>query len=174
MTIRRLGPDDAEASRAIRLSALATSAEAFGSTLEREAAFPLSAFADRLASSTVLGVFEGGAIAGIAGLRRHDGPKETHKATVWGVFIEPRSRGRGLARLLLTSLLEGVERGVEQVLLTVSADNRAAIALYESLGFERYGVEPRALKTATGDADEVLMIRRSGVDQPASSAFSGR
>ena len=34
----------------------------------------------------------------------------------------------------------------------------AAIALYERFGFRRYGVEPRALKSAAGYANEVLMV----------------
>jgi ribosomal protein S18 acetylase RimI-like enzyme len=38
-------------------------------------------------------------------------------------------------------------------------DNAAAPALYRGLGFEAYGVEPRALKSAAGYADEVLMVR---------------
>ncbi|MCL6470330.1 MAG: GNAT family N-acetyltransferase, partial [Ralstonia sp.] len=37
--------------------------------------------------------------------------------------------------------------------------NDAALALYERCGFETYGVEPRALKSTTGYADEVLMVR---------------
>lgn len=43
-------------------------------------------------------------------------------------------------------------------MLSVVAENTAAIALYECFGFVPYGVEPRALKTQDGCSDEVLMI----------------
>ena len=47
---------------------------------------------------------------------------------------------------------------VEQLTLSVVRDNEAAAGLYRALGFEAYGVEPRALKGAGGYADEVLMV----------------
>jgi ribosomal protein S18 acetylase RimI-like enzyme len=41
----------------------------------------------------------------------------------------------------------------------VVQDNAAALALYRELGFQVYGTEPRALQSAHGYADEVLMVR---------------
>lgn len=46
---------------------------------------------------------------------------------------------------------------VEQLTLAVVRQNHAAIALYQQAGFVTYGIEPRALKTEAGYADEVLM-----------------
>jgi ribosomal protein S18 acetylase RimI-like enzyme len=48
---------------------------------------------------------------------------------------------------------------VQQLTLSVVQGNDAALALYKRCGFETYGVEPRALKSTTGYADEVLMVR---------------
>ena len=48
---------------------------------------------------------------------------------------------------------------MSQLTLAVAQDNLAAIALYRELGFEAYGTEPRALKSADGYADDVLMVR---------------
>lgn len=49
---------------------------------------------------------------------------------------------------------------VEQLTLTVVQGNDAALALYQKYELQPYGMEPRALKTAAGYADEVLMWRQ--------------
>jgi ribosomal protein S18 acetylase RimI-like enzyme len=48
--------------------------------------------------------------------------------------------------------------GLEQVALGVSTTNVAAKRLYESLGFEIYGRENRALKIGDEYVDEELMV----------------
>jgi ribosomal protein S18 acetylase RimI-like enzyme len=90
--------------------------------------------------------------------KRHDGAREIHKAFLWGFFVEPSHRRSGLASALMKAGLDAAQTSVEQVLLTVVADNRPAIALYERFGFRPYGLEPRSLKTAGAYTDELLMI----------------
>jgi RimJ/RimL family protein N-acetyltransferase len=48
--------------------------------------------------------------------------------------------------------------GMEQVALAVSSQNAGARGLYESLGFEMYGCEKRALKIGDRYVDEELMV----------------
>jgi len=48
--------------------------------------------------------------------------------------------------------------GMEQVALAVSSQNAGAKSLYESLGFEVYGCERRALKIGDAYVDEELMV----------------
>ncbi len=155
--LRRLGPGDADAFRELRLLALQTAPGSFGATWEDESTRPPSAFAARLEGSVVLAAESGGGLLACAGLRRDEGPRERHKAFVWGVFVRPEARGHGLAGSLLRALLRAAPDGVEQVRLSVSAGNAPARALYARLGFTPYGLEPRALKTPDGYIDEVLM-----------------
>lgn len=64
------------------------------------------------------------------------------------VFTDPKRRGRGHARRIVTGAIEAArERGATRAWLQVAASNTPAIALYESLGFEtlydyRYRVAP--------------------------------
>ena len=160
LRIARLRPSDAEAFRTIRLAALKTTPEAFGSTYEIEAARPVSAFADGLSASVVFGAFVDQRIVGMAGLKQEAGPKVSHKAVVWGFYVEPDWQGRGAGSTLLAALIETARDVVEQLTLTVVEGNDAAIALYTKFGFAAYGVEPRALKTSSCYVNEVLMALR--------------
>jgi len=57
-------------------------------------------------------------------------------AEVLAVAVHPAWRGRGVGRLLLTSLLdEFTARGGDAAHVVVGADNAAAIAMYEQAGF---------------------------------------
>lgn len=159
LVIRRLSAADAADYRAIRLAALSQDAPAFGSTYEAEAPRPLSEFAARLESSAVFAAYAGAQIVGMAAFKRLPGAREAHKAFLWGTFVEPTWRRRGTARALLAALIAAAGAELEQLTLSVVQDNAAALALYRELGFQVYGTEPRALKSAHGYSDEVLMVR---------------
>ena len=87
-------------------------------------------------------------MVGTAGFFRSHSEKERHKGHLWGVYVTPTMRGRGVAHALLHSVLDHASGagGVEQIHLGVATTQTAAIRLYESLGFQRYGHERRALK----------------------------
>lgn len=159
LLIRRLTAADAADYRTIRLAALSQDAAAFGSTYEAEAPHPLAEFAARLESSAVFAAYAARQVVGMAGFKRCAGAREAHKAFLWGTFVAPAWRRRGTARALLGALLAAAAMEVEQLTLSVVQDNAAALALYRECGFQVYGTEPRALKSAHGYSDEVLMVR---------------
>jgi ribosomal protein S18 acetylase RimI-like enzyme len=155
--IRRLAVADAEDYRTIRLAALAREPDAFGSVYDVELARPMTAFAERLATSVVFGAYAGERIVGMAGFKQEEGARDRHKAFVWSLYVEPAARGQGVATALMQAVIASARDVVEQLTLAVVQGNSAAISLYRSSGFEVYGVEPRALKGAAGYQDEVLM-----------------
>jgi RimJ/RimL family protein N-acetyltransferase len=150
--IRPLDAADAEAFQALRLRGLRESPEAFGSTYEEEAGVPVGEVAARLArgaegEDVVFGAFDdGGGLVGVAGLRRDSHGKARHRAHVWGMYVAPEARGRGMGRALLESLIAHARTlvGVERLTLSVVPDNQAARSLYLRLGFVPYGLEPHA------------------------------
>lgn len=160
--IRRLGAAEAADYRSIRLAALKGAPEAFGSSYEAEARRPLAHFVERVATCPTFGAYQGpyerNRIVGMAGYKREESARDRHKAFVWGTYVEPAVRRRGVARALMEALMREAAHEVEQLTLSVVKDNEPAAALYRGLGFEVYGVEPRALKSAAGYADEVLMV----------------
>jgi mycothiol synthase len=61
---------------------------------------------------------------------------------VYVAGVDPAARGLGLGRALVVAGLELLRaRGLPEAMLYVDADNRAAIALYESLGFTRWNTD---------------------------------
>lgn len=67
-----------------------------------------------------------------------------HAAQLTGHFVAPWARGHGLARtLVLSAEAEARGLGFRVVTLDVRETQDAAIRLYESLGFERWGSNPR-------------------------------
>ena len=87
---------------------------------------------------------------------RSEGRKEHHKGDIWGVYVTAAARGQGVAKAMLTQMLDRVRGypGLEQVTLSVSVQQEAARRLYSALGFEIYGYERHALKVGATYVDE--------------------
>ena len=154
MEIRRLTAADAAAFQALRLRALRENPEAFGSTYADEVDRPLDDVAARLAAdaqeSVVLAAAPaaGSPLVGVVGCYREGGRKRRHVGVVWGMFVAPEVRGRGIGQALLGALLAEVRAWPEldQLTLTVVPENVAARALYLRHGFRPVGLAPRALR----------------------------
>jgi ribosomal protein S18 acetylase RimI-like enzyme len=145
--------------RSIRLEALQREPEAFGTTYDQEVRRSIADFSERLATSTIFGAFIARDVVGMAGFRQGTGQKDRHKAFVFGVYVRPEVRRRGVGTALMEALLRSASEVVEQLTLTVVVGNDAAIALYRRFEFQIYGVEPRALKHNSQYWDELLMAR---------------
>ena len=64
-------------------------------------------------------------------------------ARLYSIAIDPAAAGRGLGRRLLAACEEAAgERKARALRLEVRSDNVAAIALYESAGYGRFGLYP--------------------------------
>ena len=162
MHIRRLVPHDAPAFQALRLTGLRDSPSSFGRNYAEEKDLPRSAFADRLEprdDAAVFGAFDGEALVGIVGLRRDDARNYVHKGHLWGMYVAPVARNRGVARELVQSALDFARDvpGLSKVNLHVDAANVPAIALYESLGFVVWGREQDAMRLDGQSRDDVHM-----------------
>lgn len=79
-----------------------------------------------------IGIKEKGRLVAMAGERL----KLPGMTEVSGVCTHPDARGRGYARMLSAAVAGRIAAAGEMPFLHVYADNAAAIALYESLGFQ--------------------------------------
>jgi RimJ/RimL family protein N-acetyltransferase len=152
MHLRRLEPPDAALYRAFRLRGLKDHPEAFTSSFEEESQRPLADTERRLSSDSrtcMWGAFEGEQLVGVFGFDREDRLKNSHKATLIGMFVAPEFTGRGIGHALVEAVMQGArDAGIGLLVLTVTHGNERARALYARAGFQTIGVEPDAIRVA--------------------------
>jgi GNAT superfamily N-acetyltransferase len=138
MEVRPVRPDEWEHWRAFRLRALATDPRAFGAFLAEEEAQPEAWWIDRVTPTPTNIRFvaeEAGAWLGTCGLGVKEGEPE-----VWGMWVAPEGRGRGVGQLLLRAAEERARaQGATTLTLWVNLEQSAAHALYRRAGFADEG-----------------------------------
>ena len=109
----------------------------------------------------VIGAFDPG-LVGAIGLHRDRHRKAAHKVHLWGMYVTPGHRHRGVGAALLDAVLAHAATlpGVDAVRLTVSDAAPAARRLYERAGFHVWGTEPEALRYEGRSVVEHHMARR--------------
>jgi ribosomal protein S18 acetylase RimI-like enzyme len=148
--LRRLGPDDWEDLRDIRLRSLADSPDAFASTLEREQEFTEDDWRRRL-SGPVYVVDDPRPVA-VGGIFDNHGSPH-----VWGMWTDPGHRGRGHARRILDAL---IPPGTSAQ-LDVNITNGGARAVYQRYGFVGTG-ELEPLRPGSDQRVELMVLRSRG------------
>lgn len=162
--VRRLGPADASAYQALRLLGLKDAPTAFASSHEEERAYSAETVAARLAPEglgATFGAHVDGALVAVATLLGPTKHKLAHRGELVAVYAAAAARGRGLGRAVCLAALHHAREtlGLTHVVLGVNRRNDAARALYRSLGFTVYGLEPGFLVVNGEPQDELLMLR---------------
>lgn len=105
-------------------------------------------------------VLTGGTLAAAAGVAVPRHIKMAHRAHIWGVYVTPPERRRGLGEQVVRLAVETARQmpGVTSAGLSVSARTPSARRLYERLGFRAWGLEPGALVINGQAFDEVHMV----------------
>ncbi|MCD6026152.1 MAG: GCN5-related N-acetyltransferase [Solimicrobium sp.] len=164
MNIRLLNSDDITIYREFRIQAIHESPHSFGESAVEVTKKSLASFSAQLQShgrgDFVLGAFdEATHLTGVVGFYRAIPSNLSHKGTLWGMYVAPGKRHQGIGSTLVTAAIEraGNLPGILSINLCVTASNVAARRLYESKGFQVYGIEPKALCIDGVYFDEVLM-----------------
>jgi len=158
--VRTAGPDDAEA--LIRLLNLVGQEEIYIAdekaqlTVEQERTI-LQKQNPEL--QLVLMAVQEGQVAGSFEMVRGALQKNRHTA-IFGMALFPECRGRGIGEGLIRSAeLWAQQAGVQKVSLAVFSTNRAALRLYERLGYSEEGRRRRQYRWGEQWADEIWMAR---------------
>ncbi|HEV7365833.1 MAG TPA: GNAT family N-acetyltransferase [Gemmatimonadales bacterium] len=159
--IRQLALPDLEDYLRLRREAVAQEPLVFGSSPADDRAQSASVLSKVLASpdEAIFGAFAPD-LVGAAGIYRESGEKSRHKVNIWGVYVSPAYRGRGLGRALVEAALRFARslEGARQVQVCVTEHAKEARALYQRLGFLTWGIEPDALRVGDMSIAEHHMI----------------
>jgi ribosomal protein S18 acetylase RimI-like enzyme len=141
--IRRVRESDLLAFRELRLRALAADPMAFGSTYHRESEYEHARWDDLVrrgaespTEATWVSEFKDGSFVGMIGAFHAE--QVFH---VWGMWVDPEYRGRGVGGRLLDALLAWVRTAdlFAEVRLSVAPTQVPALRLYRSRGFTPTG-----------------------------------
>jgi ribosomal protein S18 acetylase RimI-like enzyme len=156
--VRRFVIAEAEALRRLRLLALRDTPEAFGMGYQQDAARPPESWRQWIVGNPPFGAFVGDEPRGLVGFSRQTAANLSHRGTLTAMYVAPELRGTGAATALVEALLDHARTQVEQVHLSVNADNPRAARFYRRMGFVEYGREPRGLRYGGVDRDVLLMV----------------
>jgi len=120
----------------------------------------MSEFTVRLQRNSVFGAFTDAQLVGVTGFARAPHVKQRHKGYLWGMYVRPMARGEGVGAALLEAVIDHARTKVSLIQLSVAAPNDIARRLYERHGFQRYGIEPDAIRIGEHSIDEILMVKR--------------
>lgn len=164
LSIRELVEHELEAYKSLRDHALAHHEEAFTSDAATEAARSAQSYRARLGSGHeggfTLGAWRGDRLVGAITCERDARSKVRHTGHIIGTMVASDQQSQGVGRALLDTLIAraAADAELQQLTLSVTASNRAAVRLYESAGFVRYGSLPRAIRVAGRFLDKDLML----------------
>lgn len=99
-------------------------------------------------------------VVGVIGLHINANPRLRHSASV-GIMIHKDYQGKGIGRALFNEVLDLADNWLKlvRIELGVFVDNKRAIKLYESLGFQIEGTKKYAAIKNGEYADEYIMAR---------------
>ena len=149
MSIDRLGGDDWETLRDLRLAALQDSPHAFWAKLSDERRYSVEQWTSFLGAVAWFVARRGtGPPIGMAGLLQQDpGPE------LIGMWVAPHERGQGIGAMLTRAVVDlATSQGATSVGLWVTDGNDTAKTMYQRLGFEFTGEwAPLPHDAATGE-----------------------
>lgn len=172
INVRRLGVEDWAEFRAVRLTALQESPEAFVAARDDEEAEPEDFWRERMARSTRLLAEVDGAPVGVASVGEYS--DEEGAAQLFGLWVEPAKRGTGVASALVREgARAAADSGHRQLLYWVGTDNGRAVAFASGFGFRPTSDRRPMRVRSDDDGEEEIAMTLSLTQDPGGFGGNG-
>ncbi len=145
----------------LRMLGLKESPRAFGASFEegidRNRTF--QNLKNRTNENFILGYFKEEDLVGIVGFVREQKLKKKHKSFIWGMYVKPNFRGKGIAKKLMPETIGRAKKieGLSKIILSVTQPQENALKFYENLGFVKYSIEKDAIRVDGQKINEIFM-----------------
>ena len=137
---------------------LLTYPEEYTQTAQQEADF-LAQKAQSADEIEILAEMDG-TVIGTAGIGCVSRKEKTRHRAEFGISVDRAYWGLGVGRALTEACIECARiAGYVQLELMAVAENKAAIALYRSVGFVEYGRNPKGFRSRTSGWQELVLMR---------------
>ncbi len=150
----------------LRLRALKTEPQAFYSSYEKEVVYPDDKWQQRLRNvengkSWMFFARLNGKLVGIVGGYRSKEDIHNNRVQIWGVYVDPQARRKGIAKSLMEKMLEELKKhsDIAIVRTEVNVDQQPAKKLYEKFGFEVAGTESLVLGDGLEHKELIMELR---------------
>lgn len=101
-----------------------------------------------------------GIVVGTAGIEAVGTKYKVRHRAEFGISVAKEFWGLGIGRALTEACIECAKSaGYLQLELSAVSDNKAAIALYESVGFREYGRNPKGFRSRISGWQEIVLMR---------------
>ena len=102
----------------------------------------------------------GGEVVGTAGIGCVARKEKTRHRAEFGISVDKAHWGLGIGRALTEACIECAKNaGYVQLELEAVAENKNALALYESVGFQEYGRNPKGFRSRVSGWQELVLMR---------------
>src|SRR6478736_4456654 len=172
-----VSPDDWESHRDVRLAMLQDAPDAFWFTYADEAVYDEADWRERIEGAWLVQARDSDGVLGSAGLGSHWEPERATTATLFGMYVAPRARGRGVGEALVGAVLDearrlvkdgaslAAERGHSHLVYWVGTDNGRAVAFASGMGFRPTDYRrPMGVVSEEDGEEEIAMVLPLGAD----------
>lgn len=139
ISIRKLNEDDWRVFSEVRLRALRTDPQVFGSTYERESKFTEAEWRERLQSenSAIFMLFDDQTPIGMTGASVFNEDPSGQSAIFWGSWLAPDFRRKGLSELMYKTRIEWAKARpeIKRIIVSHRASNTASKFANQKHGF---------------------------------------
>ncbi len=115
-----------------------------------------------------------GTVIGTAGIGCVARKEKTRHRAEFGISVDKAYWGLGVGRALTGACIECARTaGYVQLELMAVAENKAALAMYKSVGFVEYGRNPKGFRSRLSGWQELVLMRLELKMQAAEQGLAG-
>lgn len=169
MKLRLLIENDWRSFKELRLQGLKETPKSYMHIYDEEVSRPNQYHVNFIENNYIVGAFDDSCmpevLVGFAIMSLHGAIKQRHKCTIWGAYVKPAYRSKGIGKEMRLFLFnEAKTLGMSHCISAIVDDNPASLAMHEGVGYEKMYVEKNGIHHRDGSFSNVIHLIKWLVD----------